>query len=82
MISSQNIDRREFIKTCLRFGIGGGLITTGLIISTRDKTGSGSSDICQINSPCQGCSQFSGCSLPKAEDAKKIVKSEGGNYGQ
>jgi len=72
--------RREFIKTCLRFGIGGGLIFAGIALGTRKRTDTNESDLCEITSPCQGCSQYSGCSLPKAQKFKSSA--EGGTHGQ
>ena len=72
--------RREFIKTSLRFGIGGGLIFTGIALGLRKKTDSSGNDLCEITSPCQGCSQFSGCSLPKSQNVKKDTGGEGGTH--
>ena len=72
--------RREFIKTSLRFGIGGGLIFAGVALGLRKKTDSSGNDLCEITSPCQGCSQFSGCSLPKAQNVKKDRGGEGGTH--
>ena len=82
MKNSKNIDRREFIKTCLRFGVGGGLVTTGIFLGTRKNTTTGGSEICENSSPCDGCSQFTGCDLSKAQTAKKIEEAQGGSNGQ
>lgn len=69
--------RREFMKTCLRFGIGGGLVVSGIALGLRKKTDGDGNDLCQLNSPCQGCSKYSGCSLPKAQTVKKKKNPEG-----
>ena len=56
MINSKKIDRREFVRTSLRFGIGCGLVVTGIMLGTRKKSASYESDLCQISSPCMACS--------------------------
>jgi len=75
-------NRREFIKTCLRFGIGGGLLLAGIALGRRKKTSSNESDFCQLRSPCQNCSKYSGCTLPKAHLERKGENPEGGKGGQ
>jgi hypothetical protein len=82
MIESIDKSRREFIKTCLRFGVGGGLIFTGIVLITRNETDDNKSDQCYISSPCGGCSQYSGCDLPKALVAKEENSMKGGNRGR
>ena len=62
--------RREFIKTVLRYGLGGGLVLTGAILGFREKTHEDGTSDCTLKDPCQGCSKYSGCSLPKAQNAK------------
>jgi hypothetical protein len=70
--------RREFIKTCLRFGIGGGLILTGIALGLRKKAGNIETDLCQLSTRCGGCSKYNDCKLPQAITAKK---EEGGHNG-
>ena len=82
MIESIDKSRREFIKTCLRFSVGGGLIFAGIVLGTRNKTDDNKSEQCHISSPCGGCSQFSGCNLPKALVAREENSMEGGNRGR
>jgi hypothetical protein len=77
---SKHTNRREFIKTCLRFGIGGGLIFTGAAIGLRKNEGNGETDLCQRRSPCRGCSQYSGCNLPKALTVKETDGNRGGRH--
>jgi len=75
-------NRREFIKTCFRFGIGGGLVFAGVVLGSRKKTGNNESDLCQLRSPCQNCSKYSGCTLPKAYIERKVKNPEGGKGGR
>ena len=79
MLNSKNTDRREFVKTCVRFCVGGGLIFTGVVLSTRE---SDDTNTCQLSSPCHGCSQYNGCKLPKALAVKDAEGKEGGNRGR
>jgi hypothetical protein len=74
-------NRREFIKDCLRIGIGGGLIITGAILGLRKNTRGESDSFCQLSVPCKGCSKYTGCSLPRAQNAKKSATKEGSNRG-
>jgi len=78
----KNKNRREFIKTCLRFGVGGGLIFSGIALSLRKKSDNTGNDLCQLSSPCRGCSKYSGCNLPRALDVKKSVKKEGETHAR
>jgi hypothetical protein len=82
MIYSKDKSRREFIKTCLRFGIGGGLILAGVVLGTRKKTADTESDQCYLSSPCRGCSQYYGCNLPKALAVKEGNSQKGGSRGR
>jgi hypothetical protein len=75
-------NRREFIKTCLRFGIGGGLVFAGIALGRRKNTGGNENEICQFRSPCQNCSKYSGCNLPQALLEKKENNPEGGKGGR
>jgi hypothetical protein len=79
MLHSKNKARREFIKTCLRFSIGGGLIFTGIALGLRKKADNTKSDICQLGTTCRGCLQYKGCNLPQALTVKKR---EGGSSGR
>lgn len=63
-------DRREFVKTCLRYGLGGGLLITGAILGFREQNPEEGTSDCSLKNPCQGCSKYTGCSLPKAQNAK------------
>jgi hypothetical protein len=80
MLNSYNTSRREFIKTCLRFGVGGGLILGGVALGLREKSDNSQGDLCQFSSPCQGCGQFNGCTLPKRQAVDKVGHKEGGNH--
>jgi hypothetical protein len=80
MLNSHNKSRREFFKTCLRFGVGGGLIFGGIALGLREKSNDGQSNLCQFSSPCQGCGQFNGCTLPKRRVVDKVRDKEGGNH--
>jgi len=82
MIESIDKSRREFIKTCFRFGVGGGLVFAGIILGTRERKGNEESDQCQLKSPCHGCGQYSGCDLPKALAAREETSMKGGNRGR
>jgi len=82
ILQSKHKTRREFIKTCLRFGVGGGLVASGIALGLRKKTESNGNDLCQLSSPCQGCSKYSGCRLPKALDAKNHSVPEGDTRGR
>jgi len=80
MLPSKYKNRREFIKTSLRFGIGGGLIFTGIALELRKKSDGPENDICQLSNPCRGCSKYSGCSLPRAQNVKKDAGGEGSTH--
>lgn len=57
--------RRDILRTCLRCAA---LLTLG---GTAARLGSrGFNQNCVRTQPCGGCPLFSGCSLPKARDAK------------
>ncbi len=71
-------NRREFIKSCLRLGSGGGLLFTGIALGLRKKTASNENNLCQLSTPCRGCSKYSGCSLPLALTVKNRVEKGGG----
>ena len=73
--------RREFIKTCLRFGVGGGLVFVGTVLGIRKKIGLRENDPCSINPKCQNCSRYSGCILPQARREKENAGLEGGTRG-
>ena len=73
--------RREFIKDCLRFGLGSGLIITGAILGLRKNTREENDGICQLSVPCQGCSKYTGCRLPRAQNVKRTATKEGSNRG-
>ena len=80
MLPSKYKTRREFIKTSLRFGVGGGLIFGGIALGLREKTANSENDLCQVTSPCRGCSKYSGCSLPRAQNTKKDARGDGGTH--
>ena len=82
MLEAKYKSRREFLKSCLRFGVGGGLVITGLALGLRKKSDESESDLCQISSPCNGCSQYKGCNLPKAAAVKKNEHPQGGPHGR
>ena len=82
ILQSNNKTRREFIKTCLRFGVGGGLLFTGIVVGTRKKFVSKNNDLCQLSTPCRGCSKYSGCNLPQALVEKKGVEQGGVESGR
>jgi hypothetical protein len=82
MLPSKYNNRREFLKTCLRFGIGGGLVFTGITLGLRKKNDNTENDSCQISSPCRGCLKYNGCSLPRALDVKKSAERKGGSSGR
>jgi hypothetical protein len=63
--------RREFVKDCLRFGAGGGLIVIGAILGFRDDNPEDRAGDCTLKNPCRGCSKYTGCNLPRAQNAKK-----------
>jgi hypothetical protein len=80
MLNSINKNRREFIKTCLRFGVGGGLLFGGIALGLKSKTDE--NGLCQFTSPCQGCGQYNGCNLPKKVESKNSESKKGGNRVQ
>lgn len=82
MVEFINKSRREFLKTCLRFGVGGGLIFAGIVLGTRKKTDDAESGQCYLSSPCRGCSQYTGCNLPKALAVKEGESQKGGSRGR
>jgi hypothetical protein len=65
-VTEKYLNRREFIKTCLRFTIGGGLVSVGFILGQRKKVDEDERD-CTLKNPCQSCSKYAGCNLPRAE---------------
>jgi len=71
--------RRRFIKDCLRFGLGSGLIITGAILGLRKNTREENDDFCQLSVPCQGCSKYTGCRLPRAQNVKRTVGKDWSN---
>ena len=79
---SKHKNRREFVKSCLRLGIGGGLLFTGIALGIRKKTGSNENDLCQLSTLCRGCLKYSGCILPRALTVKNKVDMKGGNGGR
>jgi hypothetical protein len=79
MIESIENSRREFIKTCLRFGVGGGLIFTGIVLNRKETDDTNG---CHLISPCHSCSQYNGCKFPKALAVKDVENREGGNRGR
>ena len=66
----QYMDRRDFIKNCLRYGAGGGLIAIGAYLGFRNKSSQTNSDDCTLKNPCLNCSKYSGCKLPRARNVK------------
>ena len=82
LLLSKCKNRREFIKSCFRLGIGAGLLLTGVALGIRKKSDSNENDLCQLSTPCQGCLIYSGCSLPRALTVKNRVEKEGGNGGR
>ena len=65
------ISRREFVRDCLRFGAGGGLILFGVILGFRNNSKDENNDDCTLRNPCQGCNKYVGCNLPRAQNVKK-----------
>ena len=64
----------------MRFGVGGSLIFGGVALGLRKKSADGQNDLCEISSPCQGCSQFGGCNLPKRKSVNESEGWEGGSH--
>lgn len=60
------IHRREFLRGWLRCG---GLLALGGVATVLGWRGSHGK--CVRTNPCGGCPLFSGCDLPKANEAKK-----------
>jgi hypothetical protein len=61
-------DRRTFIRKCLRFGAGGGLVMIGAFLGFRKESPKDNNTDCTLKNPCQGCSKYQGCTLPRAEE--------------
>jgi hypothetical protein len=75
-------DRRTFIKSCLRFGIAGGLLIGAAVIGFRNRGKDQASEICQLRIPCKGCRQFNGCNFSRARIIKNTAKGEGGRRAE
>jgi len=73
MKNSRNLkqSRREFIKVCLRYGAGGGLFVIGAYLGFRKENPEDSPNDCTLKDPCQGCSKYAGCKLPRAQNVKQ-----------
>ncbi len=63
---SHMIQRREFLRSWMRCG---GLLALGGVATLLGWRGAHGK--CVRSNPCGGCPLFSGCDLPKANEAKK-----------
>ncbi len=61
-----DINRRNFIQTIFRFGMTGGLVTLGIVLSSGSEEADSVQIDCKKPSPCQQCNQLKGCTQPRA----------------
>ncbi len=64
-------NRREFLRSILRWTLVGGAVAGGVAL-TRKK-----GETCVNQGICRGCAAFEGCGLPQALSAKEARRSAG-----
>jgi hypothetical protein len=74
---SASLDRRAFFKNVARWSLAGGMAAAvvGATVRARDVASSGASgeSPCVNEGICRGCPVFTGCGLPQALSAKKVL---------
>ena len=63
------LTRREFIATCLRYTVAGGIAAVGAVLGTRalrDPT-------CRRFSPCQACPEQLACNRPEKDTNRRAA---------
>ena len=63
-------DRREFVRSCMRYGVLGVMATGGLLLGKRRGVDR-STQRCVSKGVCCGCRMFEACGLPAALSAKQ-----------
>jgi len=73
-----SIGRRAFIKMMLRLLTAGGILVSGVILAARRRDDISDTQDCPLDTPCRGCSKFSGCNQSRAHQVKSAVTKKGG----
>ena len=70
---TSELQRRDFIKKLIRFGTAGGLVSLGVILSSKSVEPENDITACIRATPCQKCNQFRNCSAPRALAASEKI---------